>query len=361
MAGERILALNGEWYDLAPSNVVIADESGPIAIGGVIGGGPSAISELTTRIVLESANFQAASIRRTSTSLKLRTDASMRFEKSQDPVNTVRAIARAIELFEQVSPGIRSSGGLADAWLEKPAPAAIPLPLEWMQRKLGRAVEKAEVTRILESIGFGVSEPEPGVLSVAVPTWRATKDISIKDDLVEEVGRMIGYASITPTPPMVAAQVPPENRERAFHHRVRDLMVDQGFTEVYNYSFLSDETAARFGIGPDESDPVANPIAAGQDLLRSSLVPGIWKNVLENAKHFESFRLFELGTRFTVRSRIAERGSAPRGGDVLEGGRWSEALFELKRVARCAWPRRSRLSLRSRTRGSIRRGRVVYC
>lgn len=336
MAGERILALNGEWYDLAQSNVVIADESGPIAIGGVIGGGPSAISELTTRIVLESANFQAASIRRTSTALKLRTDASMRFEKSQDPANTIRAIARAIELFEQVSPGIRIVGGLADAWLEKPAPAPIPLPLDWMERKLGRRVDKAEVVGILDSIGFGVTEPEAGVLSVSVPSWRATKDISIKDDLVEEVGRMVGYASITPAPPLVAAQAPPPNPERAFHHRVRDLMIDQGFTEVYNYSFLSVETAARFGVAEGELIRVANPIAAGQDLMRNSLVPGIWKNVLDNARHFESFRLFELGHEIHKRdSGLPEEIPHLAAAMYARTGDGREGLFELKRVALC--------------------------
>lgn len=333
-AGERILALNGEWYDLSTSNIVIADASGPIAIGGVIGGGPSSISELTTRIVLESANFKASSIRRTSGALKLRTDASMRFEKAQDPVNTLRGLTRALDLLEQVSPGIRLVGGLADNYQEKPAPPAIALPLEWMYRKLGRTVEKAEVVRILESLEFGVTEPEPGVLSVTVPSWRATKDVSIKDDLVEEVGRIIGYDSITPRPPLVAATVPPSNQERAFHHRVRDLMIDEGFTEVYNYSFVSDELAGKFGHA--DLVRVANPIAAGQNLLRKSLVPGIWKNVLDNARHFDAFRLFEIGQEIHKQDA-----GLPEEIPHLAAAIWSKsgdgraALFELKRVAQC--------------------------
>ena len=114
-AGERITALNDTAYDLSPSNLVIADAGGPIAIAGVIGGAESAISDTTTSIVLESANFQASSVRKTSAALKLRTDASMRFEKSQDPANTTRALARAIELLQELSPGIRLVGGLADA------------------------------------------------------------------------------------------------------------------------------------------------------------------------------------------------------------------------------------------------------
>ena len=112
--GEKIVALNDESYDLSPSNLVIADAEGPIALAGVIGGLHSAIGPDTKRIVLESANFQAASVRKTSVALKLRTDASMRFEKSQDPLNTVRGLARALELLEEVSPGIRLVGGVAD-------------------------------------------------------------------------------------------------------------------------------------------------------------------------------------------------------------------------------------------------------
>src|SRR5208282_5608664 len=115
-----LAALNGENYTLDPSNLVIADAGGAIGIAGVIGGAGSAISDSTTHIVLESANFNATSIRKTSSRLKLRTDASMRFEKAQDPVNTVRGLLRALELLGQVSPGIRLAGGLADAY--RPAP-----------------------------------------------------------------------------------------------------------------------------------------------------------------------------------------------------------------------------------------------
>src|SRR5579884_1907370 len=335
-AGEQIAALNDETYGLTASNLVIADAAGPVAIAGVIGGAESAISASTKRIVLESANFQAASIRRTSAALRLRTDASMRFEKSQDPVNTIRALARAVELLEIVSPGIRLVGGLADVCGERAAPPPILLPLAWLNRKLGLFVEKAEVRRILESLAFGVEEVQPDVFSVRVPSWRATKDISIKDDLVEEVGRMIGYDSITARAPLVAATVPPRNEERLFHHRVRNLMVDNGFTEVYNYSFVSEETAARFGFSQDEHVRVKNPIAADQSLLRTSLLPNIWRNIVENSKHYESFRVFEIGQEIHKRDA-----GLPDERPHLVAAIYSRAgdgvadLLELKRVAEC--------------------------
>ena len=228
--GERCLALNDEEYTLSSSNLVIADEQGAIALAGVIGGKESAIHEGTSRIFFESANFQAANIRRTSSTLKLRTDASMRFEKAQDPENTVRAIVRALEFLFQVCPDARVSGGIGDVYFPLPVPEPIALPQNWLERKLGRAIEREEVARILSAIGFGVETTADGLLA-KVPTWRATKDVSIKDDLVEEVGRMVGYAAITPQAPHTPAIPPHENVEHAQHRRLRDTLRALGFRD----------------------------------------------------------------------------------------------------------------------------------
>jgi phenylalanyl-tRNA synthetase beta chain len=334
--GEAFRALNEESYTLGPSNLVIADSAGAIALAGVIGGGGSAIGAATTRVVLESANFQASSIRKTSAGVKLRTDASIRFEKAQDPVNTVRGLARAIELLQEISPGIRLVGGLADQMREMTAPPAIGLPLAWLERKLGRAMEPAEVRRILESLAFGVTEPEPGIFSVTVPSWRATKDIATKDDLVEEVGRMVGYDSITPRAPLVPAAVPPGNPARRFQHEVRSLFVDNGFTEVYNYSFLSEASVRAFGFDPAALIRVTNPIASNQELMRASLLPGIWKNITDNARHRESLRLFEIGQEIHRREQGLPEEIPHLVAAIYD--RQDGGIFELKRVAECLLP-----------------------
>ena len=338
-SGEPFRALNDQDYTLDPSNLVIADAAGPIGLAGVIGGGPSAISAKTTRVVLESANFQASSIRKTSSAIKLRTDASIRFEKAQDPANTVRGLARAVELLREISPGIRIVGGLADQKMEMPAPPPIALRHDWLERKLGRSISPAEVRRILESLEFHIDEPRPRVYSVSVPSWRSTKDVSIPDDLVEEVGRMVGYDSITPVAPLVPASVPPPNPTRNFQHGVRTVFVDEGFTEVYNYSFLSEESVRAFGLDPAAHLRVANPIASDQALMRASLLPGIWKNVTENAKHRDSFRLFEIGleihqTTSGLPEEIPHLAAAlyERHGDGAAG------LYEVKRAAECLMP-----------------------
>jgi len=337
-AGESVVALNEEHYKLDPTNLVIADSGGPVAIAGVIGGLDSAINERTTRIVLESANFQASSIRKTSSKLKLRTDASMRYEKAQDPVNTLRGLAHAVELLREVSPGIRIVGGLVDTRGGAVAPPPIRLPIAWLQRKLGRAIEPAEVRDILERLEFGVSEPEPQVFSVSVPSWRATKDIAIKDDLVEEVGRMIGYVSIPPTAPLVPVTVPPGDEQRVFERSVRALVAAQGFTEVYNYSFLGEEQVRELGFDPRDHVTVANPIAANQSLMRLSLLPGIYGNLRDNSRHFDSFRLFEIGREIHKRAEGLPD-EIPHLVAAMYSREDGEAnLFELKRVAECLMP-----------------------
>ncbi len=332
---ESFSALNDETYTLDASNLVIADKEGAIALAGVIGGADSAISNTTTSIVLESANFNASSIRKTSSRLKLRTDASMRFEKAQDPENTVRGLARAYALLEEVSPGIKLVGGGIDAYQPLPnSQPPIALPLDWLDTKLGKSVPAVEVRRILESLEFGVEESGSREFSVTVPTWRATKDVSIKDDLVEEVGRMIGYGSITPEPPMTPARVPPANPERVFQSHVRDIATAQGFTEVYNYSFVSEEMARAFSLSPDNHVQVENPIASDQNLLRSSLLPGIWKNIRDNTRHFDSFRLFEIGNEIHLSSEVPHLAAAVYAKD----GDGVNALMELKRLAEIMIP-----------------------
>lgn len=336
--GVLYVALNEESYTLDRTNLVIADARGPIALAGVIGGLDSAINERTKRIVLESACFSASSIRKTSSTLKLRTDASIRFEKAQDPANTVRGLARAVELLAKVSPGIRLVGGLADQKKDIAPPPPIALPLDWLAMKLGRQVSPEAVCDILERLAFGVHEAGPKVFSVTVPSWRATKDVSLKEDLVEEVGRMIGYDSITPQAPVMAVTPPPGDEEREFHRAVRSMVAAQGFTEVYNYSFLSEEQASALGFDPAAHVRVANPIAADQSLMRLSLLPGIYRNIVDNARHFETFGLFEIGREIHKREGGLPDEIPHLAVALYRREDGAAGLGELKRVAECLMP-----------------------
>jgi len=330
--GEVMEALNGESYTLNSSNLVIADAAGAVALAGVIGGAHSCIGPETTTIVLESACFEATGIRKTSAFHKLRTDASMRYEKAQDPVNTLRGLARAYVLLQQVCPGIRLVGGLVDSWRGAPPARKIDLPLDWLVRKLGRPIEPAEVRAILESLEFGVEQPAEGLFTVTVPTWRATKDITIKDDLLEEIGRMVGYATVPPTPPLRPATPPWINEPRFYAHKIRAACAAQGFTETMNYSFISEEMALRFGFKPEDHLHVTNPISSEQSLMRLSLLPGIHRNIVENAKRFDEFRLFEIGYEIHKSNGAATASESPR--PSLRAAEADEAA----KVGQAPWP-----------------------
>src|SRR5262249_45444467 len=153
--GEQILALNGEKYAMSEDEIVIADAQKPVGIAGIIGGNDTAIRDNTRRIVLEAASFPAANVRKSSARLRLRTDASMGFEKGQDPENTVRALARAVELLKQISPGSEAAPPI-DVYARKSAPPRITLDIDWAERKLGRKLSTDEVVNIFRSLVFGV-------------------------------------------------------------------------------------------------------------------------------------------------------------------------------------------------------------
>lgn len=339
-AGEKLHALNEEEYELASTDLVIADGAGPIALAGVIGGTDSAISENTKRIVLESACFHPTSVRLTAARLKARTDASMRFEKSLDPENTLRGLARAVTLLKEVSPGIRLVGGVTDKRGPYERPAPVTLPVEFVNRKLGKQLSQEEIGHILTALGFGLTMKSPGVFEVNIPSWRGTKDISLKDDLVEEVGRMIGYDEIAPTPPHVASAVPSANSMREYLRRVRLALAAQGFTETSNYSFVNEEQVKRFGFDIETHLALKNPIAADLTHMRQSLLPRVFSNIVSNTRHFPEFRLFEIGREVHRASGSRELPSEKTHCvAALYGVAGDEQdFFEVKRITECLFP-----------------------
>jgi phenylalanyl-tRNA synthetase beta chain len=330
--GEEILALNGEKYALSENEIVIADAQRPVGIAGIIGGNDTAIRDATRRIVLEAASFPAVPVRKSSARLRLRTDASMRFEKGQDPENTVRALARAVELLKQISPGSEAAPPI-DVYARKLALPRITLDIDWAERKLGRKLSTEEVIKIFRSLVFGVEQLDARKLLLTVPSWRATKDISIPEDLVEEIGRMVGYASIIPRAPAVLAEPVARNFEHEQHRAIRAALVGQGFTEVSNYSFISDADASLFGYATGKLLEVANPIVAEQKYLRPSLLPGIRRNLADNSRYSADFRLFEIGRAYEKGSDGAPAERTHLAAAIYGRETSGANLLEMKRVS----------------------------
>lgn len=296
-SGEPMETLDGQKRELTSEMLVIADSSRPVALAGVMGGANSEINDNTKNIVIESANFDFVSIRKTSGKLALRTESSMRFEKALDPYLTETAIARATELVLKVCPEAKVATELVDVFPgKKKGMDTIKLDLAWLNAIIGEEFKAEKVTEILTSLGFGVKQ-DKNELAVTVPTWRATKDVSIKEDLAEEVARIYGFNNIKIEMPLVAMLPPEKNEERELERQVREyLAYGAGLFEVYNYSFVGEDQLKKLFIDPSTHLRLVNPMASHQTMMRQSLLPNLVDAVKTNQPRYKDFGLFEIGS-----------------------------------------------------------------
>ncbi len=292
---EKIVTLDGKKHDLGEGVLVIADEKKPVAIAGIKGGKIPEIDDKTKIVVLESANFSPGNIRKGSRKLNLKTDASIRFEQGIDPNLTEIAINRAASLIQEVAFG-KVAQGLIDFYPKKVFPKRIRLDLNYVERLLGIKISAKEIKKILEKLGFkimGLRNP----LVVEVPTWRL--DISIPEDLIEEIGRIYGYQKIKPVFPMVSLISPKRNLNLFWGETTKGILKEAGFTEAYNYSFTQSVSQSQRN---KDSIEIENPISSQQKYLRTSLIPNLLMNLELNRKYFTEIKLFELGKVFSRRT-----------------------------------------------------------
>ncbi|MGC4876225.1 phenylalanine--tRNA ligase subunit beta [Micromonospora sp. DT43] len=287
--------LDGQERQLQSDDLLIYGGDGPIGLAGIMGGQDSGVRADTTQILLESANFRAARVRRTSVRLGLRTDASQRYEKSQPPSNSPVGLARLLRLLEDAgtapTPVSRASvlGDPADA------PRIITMPATYIQERAGAELPQERITQILTGLGFG-AEVRQDELTVSVPAFRAAQDISLPADILEEVLRVHGYASIEPVVPSGGLAATKLNGPVRREHKARRLLAQAyGFTEVENYPWLDDDWNAELKYVPGESLRLRNPVAPERSRLRKSLLPNLLRDVAENVANVDDFRLFEIG------------------------------------------------------------------
>ena len=310
--GEKLTTLDGVERDLTAENLVIADSRDPIGLGGVIGGANSEIGPHTATVLLESANFNAANNRETATSLGLRTEATLRFEKGLRPELAPLGLRRATALIQEIAGGAIAPG-IIDVYPEPAPPLTVTLTMRRLRQSLGMDIDPSETQKALESLGFTCTlhlPPPEGegwgggeALSVSIPWWR--NDVNIEDDLVEEVVRIIGYDAV-PTV-MLSTPIPfhSPSRSIALREEVRDLLAAAGMQEVINYSVASMDLIER-AVPVDEQAPpmrLANPMSATHEYLRPTLHAGLLANLAANQSDGPGpFRLFEAGRVFLPRS-----------------------------------------------------------
>lgn len=287
---EEIVLLDGTSKKLVADDIVIANKKQAIALAGIMGGKESGVNENTKTIILESATFKAINIRKTRSRLALSTDASGRYEKELDPNLAEKAMVRVIEILEHIA-GAELEGSI-DAYPKKIKPWTIKLRNAYVEKLLGAKVASKTSKKILESLGMKVKDKKE-LLLVEVPTFRI--DLKAEEDLIEEIGRINGYDKVENLAPKVPVTGTDLNRQRFFERLIKNILIGQGFSEVYNYSFYGLRDANLCQLGSIKHAELELPMNPEQALLRISLIPNILKNIRENLKNYKEFQIFEIG------------------------------------------------------------------
>lgn len=296
---EMMETLDGQKRELTKEMLVIADKERAIAIAGVMGGASSEISDKTESIIIEAANFEPVQIRKTSQKLGLRTESSIRFEKSLDPNFCEQAIARVIELVKEVCPESSVASELVDIKSFKINDEPIVLDIDWLNKVIGEEIGEKRIIKTLNNLGFKTSQKK-NEITVNVPTWRATKDISIREDLMEEIVRIYGYNNLKPSMPKVTMEAPRVNEERKLERKIKNILAEGAkLSEVYNYSFVGEDQLRKLKMEEKNHIRLANPIISQHSLLRQSLVPGLLENIKLNQSRYEKIGIFEIGSIFS--------------------------------------------------------------
>lgn len=321
VAGEKMNTLDGIERSLDPEMLLICDGQKPVAIAGVMGGQNSEVTEQTTEILLESAYFDAVSVRRTSRALSLSTDASYRFERGVDPHGTINALERAAQLIVELCGAELVVGGI-DCAVVPGASREITLRTSRTCSQLGITLTQSEISSLLARIEIHSTVVDADALLVMAPSFRV--DIEREIDLIEEIARLKGYNEIPSTLPVVPMALSEQDPSRVLRQKVSTVMVALGAYEAINYSFTSERYCDRLGL--DDDDPlrqqvkIMNPLADDQGVMRTMLLPGLLENLRHNLNRQNSdVGLFEIGKVFWPQPGQEQPHEVTRLGVVFSG------------------------------------------
>jgi phenylalanyl-tRNA synthetase beta chain len=314
--GEKITTLDGKERALEAEDLLIADRDRGSALAGVMGGGDSEISAGTTRVLLESAWFQPGTIRRTSRRQGLKSEASYRFERGADTGMVIPALDRCAALIAQLSGGTVRPG-IVDVHPRPAKPGEVRLRWKRPAQILGMEIPREEARKVLTGLGFTEKGADADGATFVVPSWRV--DVSIEEDLVEEIVRARGYDAIPETLPRIAIDRPVEAEEIQAAARVRQALEAAGFSEAVNFSFVAERELAPFeqhvltGDGTVRALGVAlkNPISADLSVMRTSLIPSLLKNAVHNRRQrVDEVRLYEIASVYQTHHDPKDRPTA---------------------------------------------------
>ncbi len=303
----KFTTLDNTERDIDKDTLLIYNNDTPVAIAGIMGGLDSEIVDGTTSVVLESANFDGVCVRKSSSRLGLRTDASMRYEKILDPEITLTAIKRFLNLLLEIAPGAKVSSQITDEYVKKYDTIGLSFTRAYVDRYTGIDIPNEQILSTLNLLGFN-AKLNGEEFSVTVPSWRATKDVTIKADVIEEITRIYGYDNFDITTTR-SALVPV--RETVMHRDsewIKDILVQRYMmNEVHSYIWCDGNKYKKLGIDVEENVTILNIATPENGTIRNSMLPTLLTFAYENKQYAPSYGLFEIGR---VVEGVTEKGEA---------------------------------------------------
>ena len=278
------------------NTLMICSHGEPVAVAGIMGGYDSEIADDTTSLLIESANFDGVCVRKSSSRMGLRTDASMRYEKMLDPEMTVPAIERYLDLLYKINPNAKVISRLSDSYVKHYPEITIDFDKKLVDRYTGIDITSAQITKTLKALGFEVAASR-GSFTVKVPSWRSTKDVTIKADIIEEITRIYGYDNFEITTAKCALAPVRSSAVRVCDYAVKQLLCDSyALHEVHSYIWSDAKKLKDIGIELENNTRLINSINPDQVVLRRSVVPTLLTFVNENLAFANDFGIFEIGS-----------------------------------------------------------------
>ena len=295
--GEKLLLLNGKDLTLSTNDLVIADTESAVGLAGVMGGAKDSILPKTQRVLLEVANFKAQSIRGTALRYDNRTDASSRYEKAIDPERCDQAFALSMQMFKEIYPDMKVVA-YSDCYPKKLVKNEIDVSMKWLECRLGKVIAREDIVKKLSELGFEVAFDGDN-MHITVPTWRSTGDVSIKDDIMEEIARMYGYENFEPSPITTTFTGAINQLEIDLERKIKEYLAFRcNMREIFTYPWMDDEYVNAVLQNTDGILKISTPPSPDESYIRSSLLPNIVKAVNKNLRYYTEFSIFECARVF---------------------------------------------------------------
>jgi phenylalanyl-tRNA synthetase beta chain len=296
-SGDSLSVLGGKSVDLGNQTTVVKDRKGPVSIAGIIGGAASAVKDSSRDVIIEIGTFDASSIRSSSLALGLRTDASARFEKGLDTQLANPATTLLLSTLRNFDDSI-SIADYSDVAVRTTDRTKIHTSVDFLNSRMGTALSGNEISEILKPLGFQVNQDGSDLL-VEAPTWRSTGDISIPNDVLEEVARIIGYDNLPPASPSVILRAPTMPPLLAAQRRIREFLAhDVGAQEILTYPWVEDRLLSACDMDSSPMIRIEGGSSKDRTSLRPSLIPNLMGAVESNLSNYSEFALFEVGTTY---------------------------------------------------------------